>query len=184
MARTLDKILVIDVESTCWQGNPPAGETSEIIEIGVAVLDLATLDLLDGESLLVMPARSHVSDFCTHLTTLTPEQVANGQSFEAACRHLKEAWLAPERTWASYGDYDRRMFERQCREMKVPFPFGPTHLNVKNLMALSYGLPQELGMAEALEHMGLKLEGTHHRGVDDAANIARILTALLARLRA
>jgi inhibitor of KinA sporulation pathway (predicted exonuclease) len=32
------RILVIDLEATCWQGDPPPGETSEIIEIGNAVL--------------------------------------------------------------------------------------------------------------------------------------------------
>lgn len=29
MARKLDQILVIDVEATCWEGNPPPGQTSE-----------------------------------------------------------------------------------------------------------------------------------------------------------
>ena len=43
MARKLDQILVIDVEATCWEGNPPPGQTSEIIEIGLCVLDVPTL---------------------------------------------------------------------------------------------------------------------------------------------
>ena len=34
MARKLDRILVVDIEATCWEGNPPPGQTSEIIEIG------------------------------------------------------------------------------------------------------------------------------------------------------
>ena len=34
---------------------------------------------------------------------------------------------------------------------------------------------KKLGMAEALKHCGLPLEGTHHRGIDDARNIARLL---------
>jgi hypothetical protein len=40
--RLLDRILVIDVESTCWErGREPAGAESEIIEIGVAEVDVA-----------------------------------------------------------------------------------------------------------------------------------------------
>jgi inhibitor of KinA sporulation pathway (predicted exonuclease) len=38
-------------------------------------------------------------------------------------------------------------------------------------------------MPQALEMLGIKLEGTHHRGHDDAWNIAGILTMLLERLR-
>ena len=32
MARKLDHILVIDIEATCWQGEPPPGQRSEIIK--------------------------------------------------------------------------------------------------------------------------------------------------------
>jgi hypothetical protein len=41
-------------------------------------------------------------------------------------------------------------------------------LNVKTLFALAWGLRRELGMRRALERLELPLEGTHHRGVDDA----------------
>ena len=39
MAKRLDQILVIDVESTCWAGAQPEGQVSEIIEIGVCPVD-------------------------------------------------------------------------------------------------------------------------------------------------
>lgn len=38
------------------------------------------------------------------------------------------------------------------------------------------------GMARALEIAGLPLEGTHHRGADDARNIARLAALVLPRL--
>jgi inhibitor of KinA sporulation pathway (predicted exonuclease) len=38
-------------------------------------------------------------------------------------------------------------------------------------------------MAGALERLGLPLEGTHHRAVDDAWNIAAILSAILKKYR-
>jgi inhibitor of KinA sporulation pathway (predicted exonuclease) len=43
MPRSLDVILVVDVESTCWEGSPPPDESSEIIEIGLCTADLKTL---------------------------------------------------------------------------------------------------------------------------------------------
>jgi inhibitor of KinA sporulation pathway (predicted exonuclease) len=76
------------------------------------------------------------------------------------------------------------MFERQCRERNVAYPFGKGHLNVKSLLAIACKLPRELGMDRALEYLGLPLEGTHRRGGDDAWNIAAILAKVLMSARA
>jgi len=184
MARTLDVILVVDVESTCWEGAAPDGEESEIIEVGLCLLDVASLERVERRSLLVRPEHSQVSAFCTQLTTLTADDVAGGMAFAEACALLRGELKGRERLWASYGDYDRRQFERQCQARDVAYPFGTTHLNVKSLFALAHALPHEIGMDAALRHIGLPLEGTHHRGGDDAWNIAAILATLLRRMRA
>jgi inhibitor of KinA sporulation pathway (predicted exonuclease) len=184
VAKLLDKVLVVDLESTCWEGDPPPGQTSDVIEVGVCLLDLATLERGERRALLVRPERSEVSPFCTRLTTLRPEDLTGAGSLFDACRALKKELAGKQRPWASYGDYDRRQLERCCRDLGVGYPFGPTHLNVKSLFALSRGLEHEVGMARALELLGLPLEGTHHRGVDDAWNIAAILAHLLRSARA
>lgn len=132
------------------------------------------------KSILVKPEHSRVSEFCTKLTGLTQEEVDQGISFGQACMLLKEEYAVHDRVWASYGDYDRRHFEWQCRMREIRYPFG-THINVKNLFALMYRLPREVGMVEALKIIGLPLEGEHHRGADDAWNIARILWEILER---
>jgi len=179
MARKLDQILVIDVEATCWREAPPPGQEVEIIEIGLCVLEVPSGERLTRETLLVRPARSTVSPFCTELTTLTQADVDAGVPFEMACQTLQDKYEAKKRTWASYGDYDRRQFERQCAAWRVDYPFGPTHINVKNLMALKHGLSREVGMARALDLLKFPLEGTHHRAADDAWNIASILARVL-----
>ena len=179
MAKQLDVVLVVDVEATCWEGTPPEGEENEIIEIGLCLLDVKTGERRERESILVRPERSRVSAFCTELTTLTQAQVEQGISFGEACALLRTKYLAQQRVWASYGDYDRRQFERQCQRTGVGYPFGATHLNVKTLFALVHALPREVGMAAALARLGLPLEGSHHRGADDAWNIAGILSHLL-----
>jgi inhibitor of KinA sporulation pathway (predicted exonuclease) len=183
MAKRIDLILVVDLEATCWDGDPPPGEQNEIIEIGVCLLEIATLRHRDKRSLLVRPERSRVSAFCSSLTTLTQAQVDGGVSFRDACSALRRELKSPERLWASYGDYDRRMFERQCQSRGVPFPFGPSHLNVKSLLATALGLSHEVALDEALRLVGLPLEGTHHRGGDDAWNIAALLAAILSAAR-
>jgi inhibitor of KinA sporulation pathway (predicted exonuclease) len=184
MARALDQVIVIDVEATCWEGAPPPGQESEIIEVGVCPIQTATGQRLGKSSILVRPERSEVSPFCTGLTTLTGEQVAAGIPFAEACARLRREFRTQDRLWASFGDYDRKQFERQCLSAGVSSPFGPSHLNVKTLFALTRGLPHEVGLAQALEMSGLPLEGTHHRGDDDAWNIAALLADLLARLKA
>jgi inhibitor of KinA sporulation pathway (predicted exonuclease) len=183
MGKRLDQILVVDVEATCWDSAPPEGQASEIIEIGVCVLDVPSGASVRKHSILVRPEVSTVSRFCTQLTTLTPDQVQDGVTFDHACAVLRREYAGRHRVWASYGDYDRRQFEKQCRERAIQYPFGPTHINVKNLFALTYGLPREIGLKRALVLAGLALEGVHHRGVDDAWNTAQLLAMLLLRAR-
>lgn len=178
MARRLDRILVVDVESTCWAGEPPPGQMSEIIEIGLCVVDVAALERIERRSILVRPACSTVSDYCTQLTTLTQADVDAGIPLAGACRVLADDYQSRERLVASFGDYDRQQFERNCAAFGIPYPFGPTHLNVNNLAAVANGWSREVGMREALKQAGLPLEGTHHRGGDDAWNIAGLLCGM------
>ena len=183
MAKKLDQIIVVDVEATCWEGEPPPDQKNEIIEIGICTVEVETAQRLEQLDLLVKPQESAVSEYCTRLTTLTQEEVDRGISFEEACDILKQKFRTKERAWASYGDYDRNQFTRQCERRNVKYPFGPTHFNVKSLFAIVHRLKDEVGMAKALELMGMPLEGTHHRAGDDAWNIAGILCNMLRRAR-
>jgi inhibitor of KinA sporulation pathway (predicted exonuclease) len=182
--RLLDLLLVIDVEATCWEGEPPSGQENEIIEVGICTLDVATGERREKRSLLVNPELSQISPFCTQLTTLTQEQVDQGISFAEACTILQSEYLSHQRVWASYGDYDRAQFERQCHTRQIAYPFGSRHINIKTLFALCHGLAHEVGMARALEIAGITLEGTHHRGGDDAWNIAALVSRLMLKVRA
>ena len=183
MPKKLDAVLVVDVEATCWQGPKPPDQENEIIEIGLCVVDVATLARVERRSILVKPERSSVSAFCTELTTLTQAEVDTGMPLAEACGLLRDGYAAGQRLWASYGNYDRQQFEQECAAKGVPYPFGPGHLNVKTLFAVAQGLRREVGMARALEMAGLPLEGTHHRGGDDAWNIAALLVQVLGRMR-
>ena len=183
MAKKLDQILVVDLEATCWPGEPPVGQESDIIEIGLCTLDVATGERLERVSIVVRPERSKVGAYCTALTTLTQDEVEQGISFAEACALLRTKYGSRERLWASFGDYDRWMFESECENHGVEYPFGRGHINVKSLFAVVEGLDQELPLNEAMEWLGFPLEGHHHRGEDDAWNIARILGHLVLEAR-
>ncbi|SFE19529.1 Inhibitor of the KinA pathway to sporulation, predicted exonuclease [Actinacidiphila alni] len=172
---------VVDVEATCWEGQAPAGEVSEIVEIGLTVVDLGARERVGRHRVVVRPARSRVGGFCTELTGLTQAEVDGGVPFAEACRMLARDHAAGARAWASWGDYDRHQFTRQCRAAAVPYPFGAVHTNAKAVFTEAYGLRKRPGMAEALRVAGLPLEGRHHRGEDDAWNIAALVLAVAAR---
>jgi inhibitor of KinA sporulation pathway (predicted exonuclease) len=179
----LSRILVIDLEATCWQGARPPGEGPEVIEIGNAVLHVADLHVEPGPELLVRPERSTVSEFCTELTGITQEIVdERGVTFAEALGVLRESHGDLTRmVWASYGEYDRRKLTEECRHHRIPFPLHDTHINVKRLVALTAGWTHESGMAGAMRRVGLEPTpgSRHHRGSDDAVNIGRLLALVL-----
>ena len=85
MAKSLDQILVIDIESTCWEGGfSPPGQVSEIIEIGLCLVDVASLERLERRSIMVRPQMSTVSPFCTELTSITPAMAEAGMTLAEA----------------------------------------------------------------------------------------------------
>jgi inhibitor of KinA sporulation pathway (predicted exonuclease) len=171
---------VIDVEATCWEGGPPPGQVSEIVEIGLVVVDLAAGPRVGRHRILVRPERSSVSAFCTGLTGLTQAEVDAGVSFATACELLAAEHQSRSRPWASWGDYDRRQFARQCQDSGTGYPFGKCHVNAKAVFARAHGLRTRPGMGAALRIAGLALEGRHHCGADDAWNIAALIVHLSA----
>ena len=180
MAKKLDKIVVVDIEATCWENKTPENMESDIIEIGICLLDVQTGEISDNKGIIVKPERSTISDFCTELTTIDNAMIEKeGISFADALKNLKKEYLSQSRAWASFGAYDLKQFQRQCTALGRGYPFSPSHINVKTLFALKHKLGHEVGMAGALSKLDIPLEGTHHRGIDDAKNIAKILHRLL-----
>ncbi|NHN25741.1 exonuclease domain-containing protein [Flavobacterium jejuense] len=174
--KTTEKIIIIDLEATCWNGPVPKGQVNEIIEIGICELDTLSGAITKNKGILIKPEHSTVSPFCTELTTITQELLdKEGMSFEDAIEMLEQEYQPDKYTWASYGQYDLNMLKKQCSYRKIGYPMGSHHINVKELFSEVKGLNKKVGMNGALAILNIPLEGTHHRGVDDAKNIAKIL---------
>jgi len=183
-----EKVLVVDLEATCWESNKvkPADEENEIIEVGWALLDVRSNSLVRTGTILVKPIYSRVSAFCTELTTITQEMVdTEGVTLKEAFDFLVGELGSKEVSWASYGEYDKKMVRKQCGVFGLEYPFGETHTNVKTLFKELYkdkGHRGNTGMARAYKAVMSKgIEGTHHRGGDDAKNIGVLLGALLSQ---
>jgi inhibitor of KinA sporulation pathway (predicted exonuclease) len=169
---------IIDLEATCWDGNPPPGMVNEIIEIGICTLDLETFERGEKRSILVKPMHSSISEFCTELTGWTQAQVDAGINFAEACKILERDYHSHTRTWLSWGEYDRKQLERESIAKGVRNPVGQHHTNAKAAFGEAYNHGKKIGMAQALELLNWPLEGRHHNGADDAWNIARIVAEM------
>jgi len=63
----------------------------------------------------------------------------------------------------------------------VDYPLSDGYINVKTLFAQLHPIRKSVGMDRVLKELKFPLEGTHHRGVDDVKNIAKILFWCLQR---
>lgn len=182
-SKKLDRIVVIDLEATCWENKdgfktPPPGEQSEIIEIGACFLDIQTGKVSQKTSYLVRPYHSKISPFCTQLTGYTQEVVNKGIAFEHAVNKMKKEFGTINRIWASWGDYDRTAFERNCKLYNTKYPFGRRHINAKTMFSILNKLPKEIGVMAALKYYNMNFIGQQHKGCDDAYNTARIMAEM------
>jgi len=189
-------------EKRAINGFHPVKSPSEIIEIGVCLYEVERQRpwiplctkcfgvkgndclICQGKgfvgSIIVTPKFSKINDFCTRLTSITPEFVKKyGLDFPSACNRLRKFFGPKTRIWAAWGDYDRRMFSNQCDDIGERYPFGATYWNIKSLHGVKNKLKREVGLSNAMKLAGLEFEGTAHRGIDDAFNTARLLGTIL-----
>ena len=178
-----DHYLVLDLEATCCDQETIKRHQMEIIEIGAVMVAVQSLNVIGEFQTFIKPVRYPVlTQFCKSLTSITQEQVDQAPGYVEAIALLKQ-WLSnyPNGVFGSWGDYDRNQFKQDSKFHNVPFPLAYPHINLKHLFSSTQGLPKRYGMAEALQLAGIALEGTHHRGIDDARNIAKLLPFILGR---
>ncbi len=168
--------LVIDLEATCDDKGAVPRDQMEIIEIGGVWVAGETFQPLAEFQTFVRPVRHpELTVFCTELTSITQAQVDTAPGFAEAIEALAEFIGGRGPLFASWGAYDRHQFEQDAAHHGVALPLGEDHLNVKQAFSDALGTRRRYGMARALARIGLELEGTYHRGIDDARNIARLL---------
>lgn len=179
-----DRLLVADLELTCWdQPQPPRGEQPDIIEIGLVEIDNEALEIMRRERYLVRPARSTIGEFCSRLTGITPEDVERfGRPFPEVRNTIAKSWAPLRKTWAAWGT-DRRAVEQAAAFHGVESPFSDSYLDLGHLFDLLTGAPQRVGLRAAMETLGLADEGERHRAVDDAGAAARVYVEICRRFR-
>lgn len=172
---------VVDFEATCSNDDSVPREEMEIIEVGAVMVDGETLQSVGEFQSFVRPVRHPLlTPFCRELTSITQAEVDAAPPFAAVLRQW-QSWAEEFEgsILCSWGTYDRNQLQQDCHYHAIAYPFTPEHINLKAEFSQRIGQRRRFGMAEALSRSGLTLEGTHHRGLDDARNIARLLPLIL-----
>ena len=178
-------IVIFDLEATCWD----RGENqliSEIIEIGAVKIDTDTNKVIDEFQIFVKPLMNPVlSKFCKTLTHIAQADVDRGEGLKSALSKFND--FCANSNFMSWGFYDRKQIERECFLKKIDTPLLSKisgvnkHISLKHRFGDVFGC-QPPGLGKAIQMVGLKFEGTAHRGIDDAKNIARVFFVIKDRL--
>jgi 3'-5' exoribonuclease 1 len=184
-----DYLYCVDLEATCDEVEKSESTRSlavvpdqmETIEIGLVVIDLESLEIVDEFQRFVRPQINLIlTDFCKMLTSIQQADVDSAGTYVEVGQELG-AFIAryPDAAWASWGDYDARQLERDAGLAACPSLLsGLQHFNVRKWHAGLYdNRPKSL--KQTVESLGLVWQGTYHRGIDDARNVASIVKEML-----
>lgn len=179
----------VDLEATCdgvGESESPRPlavlpDQMETIEIGLVVIDLESLGIVDEFQRFVRPQiNPTLTDFCKQLTSIQQADVDGAGTYVEVGEELG-AFLAqyPNAAWASWGDYDARQLERDagsaaCHSLLADLQ----HFNVRKWHKGLYN-DQPKSLKLTVESLGLVWQGTYHRGIDDARNVASIVKEML-----
>jgi 3'-5' exoribonuclease 1 len=172
------RIVVVDVEATCWKKGV-FSRKKETIEIGAVklLLDRAETKWPEFQTFVRPQRLPRLSSFCRELTGITQESVDAAPSFPEALGLFLE-WSQPLgrvvlATWSRYDlwQLDLDLEAHGLPELAVPF------LDVKKLATRVVGTKnfEETARELAPDTVGMP----SHRAVPDARRTARILNRLL-----
>jgi inhibitor of KinA sporulation pathway (predicted exonuclease) len=172
------RIVVVDVEATCWKKGV-FSRKKETIEIGAVRLLLARAQSTWPEfQTFVRPQRlPRLSNFCRELTGITQRDVDAAPTFPEALRLFLE-WSQPSErvvlaTWSHYDLWQLDLDLQAHGLPKLAFPV----LDVKKLAARIVGSKSFEETVRDLAPDSLAMP--RHRAIADARRTARILYRLM-----
>jgi inhibitor of KinA sporulation pathway (predicted exonuclease) len=188
--RKVSRAVVLDLEATCCDDHSFPRSEMEVIEFGAVVVDIKTKQVIQEFDEFVRPEIHPVlTPFCTKLTSITQGDVDNTSPFvDVFARFLAECWDDTSLlvTWGDFDvhilvtEYGRHRFELEVKGiLTFPIP-NDRHINAKQAVAEALQVRRR-GVSAMLTHLGLPFEGRHHRGIDDAQNIWKIVKVVLAK---
>ena len=167
--------IIFDLEAT--REKDDRNFQREIIEIGAVKIDGDSEIVSEFTSFIRPVITPKLTNFCMELTSITQEQVDAADTFKTVLNRFLE-WIGDESYYlCSWGFYDKTQFKKDCNLHGVDTKWLNNHISLKHQHGVKImGIEKGVGMQKALSKAGLKLVGTHHRGIDDARSIAQLFT--------
>jgi inhibitor of KinA sporulation pathway (predicted exonuclease) len=174
-------LIVTDLECTCDETTETytsiiPRDRMEVIEIGSVAYDTTTKTIIEEFQAFVRPVEyPTLTKFCTKLTTIRQDMVDNEDIFEVVYPKFEQFMSKYANSkFACYGNFDFNHLQKECNRKNVKFSIK-NHINVSHEIVKYFNLKKKVGTWKALQLAGLKFEGTQHRGIDDARNIAKLV---------
>jgi len=175
------KFIVLDIEATCWK-IPPPGFIQETIEIGACILNPYG-ELESTFSEFIKPVfHPQLSHFCTELTSIRQEDVNRAKKFNEVIENFYDwAELDDSESFSicTWGNFDRNLLTKDCERCDFDTSFLDHHLNIKHQYQQIRKQKKSTGLKFAVEKEDIEWTGMHHRALDDAKNLAKIVVKFM-----
>lgn len=179
-----NKILVMDTELTCFdQGEEISNHPSEIIQFGMAVINLNSLEIEKVGAYYVTNERVHISDFCARLTGITQSMLyKQGLQLGHVAELLRERWGCSSKktqvvTWGCEPQWMRPDFDLK----NVEYPFRDNILDLSGYFRFGKSFKRGLSLIDIANEYGVEVERPIHDAKNDAVTTARLLIAMIKR---
>ena len=169
--------MFLDLEATCHEEQTEENKRNmEIIEIGAVIVNDA-FEEISRFSSFARPVRNPIlSAFCTQLTGIKQQDVDEADLFPAVNKKFYD-WLTQELpdVWLSWGQYDFNQMNKDCKYHNVFYPLKyVTHLNAKTEYERERQKSAK-GLSTTMRIERVPFVGSHHRALDDALNLAKLM---------
>jgi inhibitor of KinA sporulation pathway (predicted exonuclease) len=169
--------IIFDLEATCWDQAAFKNRTQEIIEIGAVKLNHFG-EIQDSYSSLIKPTLfPDLSVFCRELTNISTQDTNKAPYFPVILERFLD-WIDLDEDYllCSWGNFDKKMFLQECQLHQISSDWMNQHINLKRQYIDFKKLRKPVSLKHALEIEGYEFEGTQHRALPDAENLAVLFT--------
>lgn len=185
------KYIIFDLEATCWSEEDKNNDAlkhiykqNEIIEIGAVAID-EQMKIIGSFDIFVKPTINPIlSQFCKDLTHIDQEFVDRAKTFDVAVK-LFEEWCGEDVELCSWGFYDKKQLTTESEIKRYNgniVNMLKHHISVKHQFG-SIKKIKPCGTRKALNILGLNFDGTQHRAIYDAQNIAKVFIEIFKDLQ-
>ncbi|MBY6188340.1 exonuclease domain-containing protein [Marinobacter hydrocarbonoclasticus] len=178
------RILCIDTELTCW--DDPAfqkAQTLEIIQFGLAEIDLDRFTVSRSGSYYVTNTRHGISKFCYDLTGISQKTLdKRGMPLAQAAELMTQKWGVGQRWNAlvSWGD-ERACMEPDFVAKGVAYPFHNSLMNLEDYFRFSFCQKrrEKASLKSAAIRYGVEVAQPQHNAEADALTLANLVMAMI-----